>query len=222
MLWVANFGGLKWNYKFEHSQESETGQIVVDLSRHAGLINMGLQWIEDHEFLIRVVYGDKDIFRFVFLIMGKSFHVVPMIPGVSLNHENKKDSLVHYWPLSSSSSSTSSGLSHAARGSSNEGSRAYNYQPMFFHQLKLRQANAFLHMENIPRSTNAQPSACFYSATDGFYANETEANHYIRKYDLNNPENPRLPKLIRSDVQQGEELMKFAQYVFDTTDKVRV
>lgn len=234
VLWAAHFGGLKWDYKRVYAQEAETGQIAVDLSRHAGLINFGRQWMEDNEFLVRVVYGDKDVFRFVFLIMGKSFHFVPMIPGVSVDESGARDSLVHYWPVapslpsSSTLSSSSSALSRSIannkqRLKSNGGDmdKEYNYQPMFFHQLKLRHANTFLRMDNVPYSSNKQPSACFTTSGPGVYSNESEADHSIRRHDLNNPDNSRLPLHVRSNVQRGEEFMQFAQYVFDKTDKVR-
>jgi len=57
-----------------YAQEAETGQIVLNLTRHRGLLRLALHMIQDKSFFQRLFNGDKDIFRFVFLITGVPFH----------------------------------------------------------------------------------------------------------------------------------------------------
>ena len=51
--------------------------MIFDLTRHKGLISLGLRMIEDSEFLKLVFSGDKDIFRFMFLLTRQPFYFVP-------------------------------------------------------------------------------------------------------------------------------------------------
>ena len=184
VLFVANFGGLKWQNIRKYAQEAETGQMAFDLTRHRGLLDFGRKFIEDTQFLKKTVNGDKDIFRFMHLISGEPFHFIPHFPGYSFsNHE--RDCLVHFFgPASSSSSSlisssstsfSTSSLSTSSNSSfsgindnyishaiySDESLNSENYEvPMFFHQLKIRNPNAFQQILRIPPNYRNSPSGC--------------------------------------------------------------
>ena len=118
-LWAAEFGGLEWRDDRVHAQEAEAGQVALDLRRHAGLLRLGLRIIEDRAFLKRVVNGDKDIFRLVFLLAEEPFTFVPHLPGYSIPHAGAqgRDCLVHFL------------------GPPDDAYRAVS--PLFFHQVTL-------------------------------------------------------------------------------------
>ena len=87
MLWKAGFAGLKWDSHDSHIvQESETGQVALNLRRHRGLLNLGRKLYEDDEFMRQIVYGDKDIFRFMFLLTRMPFFFVPELIGNAVYH----------------------------------------------------------------------------------------------------------------------------------------
>jgi hypothetical protein len=138
VLWMAKFGGLTWDLKNrDKAQESEAGQIAYDLDRHSGLLELGRKFIEDKRFLKRVVNGDKDIFRFVHLMMGEPFSYAPHFPGYSVAEKPGygRDCLTQYWGTQ-------------------------NTSPMFFHQLKVRDPDAFLMAKRIDPSLRSHASAC--------------------------------------------------------------
>ena len=110
----------------QYAQEAETGQIVLNLTRHRGLLRLALHMIQDQAFFRRIFNGDKDIFRFVFLITGVPFHFNEQLPGVSVTENMKRDCIVHFHcekPISSGS--------------------GYDQPPLFFHQLKQRDPKSF-------------------------------------------------------------------------------
>ena len=139
VLWMAHFGGLAWASDDRNKvQESEAGQIAYDLDRHAGLLELGRKFIEDRRFLKRVVNGDKDIFRLVHMMMGEPFTYAPHFPGYSVADKPGygRDCLTQYWDGAGSTS------------------------PMFFHQLKNRDPEAFLQAKRVDPSLRNAPSAC--------------------------------------------------------------
>lgn len=83
------------HYLREHGQEAESGQLVLNLQLHKPLLSLGLHLIQDSAFFGRVFYGDKDIFRFIFLITGVPFHFMG-IPGISVDASGRQDSLLHF------------------------------------------------------------------------------------------------------------------------------
>ena len=178
VLFVANFAGLKWENKREHAQEAETGQMAFDLRRHKGLLDFGRKFIEDEEFLKKIINGDKDIFRFAHIMTGQPFYYVPHFPGYSYS-SNERDCLVHFFSPSPSPSSTSSSSASISSKSFTVNSstvpfprsllspiqtqtldRSIPEVPMFFHQLKERNPEAFAHILRIPLTHRNAPSAC--------------------------------------------------------------
>eukprot|EP01032_Pedospumella_encystans_P009120 gene9120-10767_t len=123
----------------QYAQEAETGQIVLNLTRHRGLLRLALHMIQDQAFFRRIFNGDKDIFRFVFLITGVPFHFNDQLPGVSVTESMKKDCIVHFH----SEQSTSSGSD-------------YDEPPLFFHQLKQRDPKSFSRYLLPPIHTHAE------------------------------------------------------------------
>lgn len=99
-----------------------------------GLLLMGRKFIEDTKFLKKIVNGDKDIFRLIFLLMGEPFHFVPHFPGYSFGNA-QRDCLVHFFGHGDGT-------------------------PFFFHQLKTRDPSAFKTILRLPRSMWGDPSAC--------------------------------------------------------------
>jgi len=99
VLWQAHVGGLQWKNTRTHAQEAEAGQIAFDLTRHAGLLEVGRRMIDDGRFFKHVVNGDKDIFRLVHLIAGEPFTFVNSIPGYSTASPagGGRDCLTHYF-----------------------------------------------------------------------------------------------------------------------------
>jgi len=99
VLWQAHVGGLRWENTRTHAQEAEAGQIAFDLTRHAGLLEVGRSMIDDSQFFKVVVNGDKDIFRLVHLIVGEPFTFVSSIPGYSTASPQGggRDCLTHYF-----------------------------------------------------------------------------------------------------------------------------
>jgi Mannosyltransferase putative len=159
VLFVARFGGLKWENKREYAQEAETGQMAFDLVRHKGLLDFGRRFIEDQSFFKKIINGDKDIFRFAHLITGQPFYFVPHFPGYSFSR-HERDCLVHFYTPSSSSSSTTAG-SVAQNSTLTATSIAANKEiPMFFHQLKTRNPESFSQILRIPLKYRNDPSAC--------------------------------------------------------------
>jgi hypothetical protein len=96
VFWVAKFGGKSWSNTRDVAQEAEAGQIALDMTRHAGLLEIGRKFIEDDQFLKNTVNGDKDIFRLVHIVMEEPFHYVPHLPAYSFAQE-KRDCLVHFF-----------------------------------------------------------------------------------------------------------------------------
>ena len=127
----------------QYVQEAETGQIVLNLTRHRGLLRLAMHMIQDQAFFRRIFNGDKDIFRFMFSITGVPFHFNEQLPGVSVTESMKKDCIVHYHR----EQSTSSGFD-------------YDQPPLFFHQLKQRDPKSFNRYLLPPVHTRKQASYC--------------------------------------------------------------
>lgn len=156
VLFVAHFGGLKWENKREHAQEAETGQMAFDLVRHKGLLDFGRRFIEDQTFFKKIINGDKDIFRFAHLITGQPFYFVPHFPGYSFS-EHERDCLVHFYTPSSSPTADSVAQNSTSTATSTAANREI---PMFFHQLKTRNPESFSQVLRIPLKYRNDPSAC--------------------------------------------------------------
>ena len=178
VLFMAHFAGLQWVNEREYAQEAETGQMAFDLTRHAGLIDLGRKIIEDEEFLKKVINGDKDIFRFAHIMTGVPFHFVTHFPGYSFSgHE--RDCLVHFFdplpshpssnsligeaapppnPDSNSTSTPTSSPTSAPTSTLTESKKPE--VPMFFHQLKSRNPNSFRQILRIPTEYRDSASAC--------------------------------------------------------------
>ena len=152
-VYQAKMGGLKWEDTFPLAQEAETGQIALNLRKHGALIEFAKVLME-HDFFRTVFYGDKDLFRYVFLLMEESFYFVPHYPGLSVYLSDpssvnslRVDSLIQYFPSSSSLAS----------------SRA-EFEPYFFHQLKLRNSDSFRQALVIDPNVHSRPSVCIQSS----------------------------------------------------------
>jgi Mannosyltransferase putative len=159
VLFVARFGGLKWENKREYAQEAETGQMAFDLVRHKGLLDFGRRLIEDQKFFKKIINGDKDIFRFAHLITGQPFYFVPHFPGYSFSgHE--RDCLVHFYTPSPSSTSAVADAVAQSSTSTATSTEANSEIPMFFHQLKTRNPESFSQILRIPIKYRNDPSAC--------------------------------------------------------------
>lgn len=65
--------------------EQESGQVVVDRRRHMKAMNV-MMYYAFHPQLIeamRLVWGDKDLFRFAWMKTNSSFHMIAMPPGAA-------------------------------------------------------------------------------------------------------------------------------------------
>ena len=200
VLFVAHFAGLKWVNEREYAQEAETGQMAFDLTRHAGLIDFGRKFIEDEDFLKKVINGDKDIFRFAHIMTGVPFHYVTHFPGYSFSgHE--RDCLVHFFdplpspssvqlitdttltPASNTSSDTSQTPTSASTSILSTTESRGQGVPMFFHQLKSRNPNSFRQILRIPNEYRNSPSACIIMGPlpDDSYTAKNISRGRIRK-----------------------------------------
>jgi len=194
VLWAANIGGLTWELNRNIAQEAETGQLAIDLSRHGGLLNLGLKLISDDAFFKRVVNGDKDIFRLSHLLTQTPFYYVPHIPAYSVpgaDGSGLRDCLVQYF-------------------GSEEG------KPMFFHQLKTRNPEAFMHALRAPMSVRHFASVCADSRLRT--AAGTRPISDIRETESAEMENPVLPSLVVEDLQDGKTLRDTAEQLFTKVD----
>jgi hypothetical protein len=100
VLWKAGFAGLKWDSQDSHIvQESETGQVALNLRRHRGLLNLGRKLFEDDEFVKQIVYGDKDIFRFMFLLARMPYFFVPELYGYAVLNRYGLGKIKKHFPL---------------------------------------------------------------------------------------------------------------------------
>ena len=96
ILYKHGIGGLSFENSYLYSQEAETGQLVINLNRHKGLIQLCLYYSEI-QYLYSLVNGDKDIFRLVFLMMGEPFKFVEYLPDITVANNLKRANFIHYW-----------------------------------------------------------------------------------------------------------------------------
>jgi hypothetical protein len=164
VLFAANFSDLRWSASRQFAQETEAGQMVLDLRRHRALVNMGRRMYEDRAFFHRVFNGDKDIFRFVFLLTHTPFHYVDRVPGYSVDDRGRRDCLVHYHDqnkrvrVKNVANSNNTGESGAASLWFTDSHQVS--VPLFFHQFKVRSSSAFKrYVRNMP-SLDAAPAVC--------------------------------------------------------------
>lgn len=203
VLFMAHFAGLQWVNERQYAQEAETGQMAFDLTRHAGLIDLGRKIIEDEEFLKKVINGDKDIFRFAHIMTGVPFHFVTHFPGYSFSgHE--RDCLVHFFdplpsppsstpligkatpPPSPNSNSTSTPTSSPISALTSTLTESKRLEvPMFFHQLKSRNPNSFRQILRIPTEYRDSASACIVlgPVPDDTYRTRNNSRGRMRKLE---------------------------------------
>lgn len=161
----AKMGGLKWDDTFPLAQEAETGQIVLNLRKHGALIEFAKVLME-HDFFRTVFYGDKDLFRYVFLLMEEPFYFVPHYPGLSVFLSDpssvnslRVDSLIQYFP-----SFTSASVSSTTQSNNGIPTRKPSeFEPYFFHQLKLRNPESFRKALLIAPEAHSKSSVCIQS-----------------------------------------------------------
>ena len=96
ILYKHGIGGLSFENSYSYSQEAETGQLVINLNRHKGLIQLCIYYSEI-QYLYSLVNGDKDIFRLVFLMMGEPFKFVEYLPDITVTKSFKRANFIHYW-----------------------------------------------------------------------------------------------------------------------------
>jgi hypothetical protein len=77
------FANLQWKDEPKYHQESETGQIIINLKRHKNLLYFGLFLFSDKKFFQYVFYGDKNIFKFIFFFTKMPFYFIQHYPGYS-------------------------------------------------------------------------------------------------------------------------------------------
>jgi hypothetical protein len=190
---MANFGGLQWDKLRSIAQEAEAGQIAIDIRRHGGLLEVGRQFIED-KFLNQIVNGDKDIFRLVSLIFHQQFYFIPHIPAYSINKDNKRDCLVHYF-----------------KGGDIDFDGTVQVEPFFFHQLKIRDPDAMRQVYRLPMSSRSAYSSC---ADLRHISNNNDNNN-----NLDEEDSLILPLLIHEKIQNGEDYYLFANNLYNNVDK---
>ncbi|TMW59905.1 hypothetical protein Poli38472_004974 [Pythium oligandrum] len=63
--------------------EQESGQVLIDRRRHLAAMNVMMYYAFHAELIedMRLVWGDKDLFRFAWLKTKSSFHMIQMPPG---------------------------------------------------------------------------------------------------------------------------------------------
>jgi len=200
VLWMAGFGGLTWNKERVIAQEAEAGQVAIDVRRHGGLLEVGRQFIED-KFLAQVVNGDKDIFRLVNLIFQEPFYFVPHIPGYSVNKAGMRDCLVHYFK--------SGDLDYDG---------TLETEPIFFHQLKIRDPDAMKLVYRLPMNSRTAYSTCAELRVVNNDLNNVEITN-TSSWSLDEQDSSILPPLIPEIPKKSEEYYKFAVSLYDDVDK---
>jgi len=152
ILYNHSIGGLVHDNSYSYSQEAETGQFVINLNRHKGLVQLCLYYSEI-QYLYALVNGDKDIFRLIFLMMGEPFTFVEYIPDISVAKNLKRDSLIHYWhyhEVNYHHSNTSS--SNIAAIDKDNMQMVANRTPFFIHQFKFKDPEAIKNVYTIKGS----------------------------------------------------------------------
>mgnify|MGYP006894005874 CR=1 FL=1 len=111
----------------------------------------------------------------------------------------------------------------------NQRGKGLSNSPMFYHQLKQRNAEAFGTVARISPRERLDPSACIDctipgNLTDALlfpekYVNLTSQSYVLRGTSTRSTENSK-PFLTVERVDNGDDLVRFAQHLFDTTDSV--
>ncbi|KAK1943186.1 hypothetical protein P3T76_005823 [Phytophthora citrophthora] len=66
--------------------EQESGQLLIDRKRHAGPLALVLFYgfhSPNYFTRLKLAWGDKDLFRFAWLKLGASFHIIDTLPAVA-------------------------------------------------------------------------------------------------------------------------------------------
>jgi hypothetical protein len=84
IMWelLAPFGA-KWEPRWAYGQEFESGQLVVDKKRHLIPLLVSLAFCTD-PFIQKVIFGDKDAFKFAWLTVGHNYTLVRSLPSMFL------------------------------------------------------------------------------------------------------------------------------------------
>lgn len=170
-----NSNNNSWRYLREYAQETESGQVVLNVHRHRALLLLALRLMQD-SFFSRVFYGDKDIFRYMFLLTGVPFHYLDM-PGISVDKEGRQDSLLHFhspgmtqlqppeinccnsWINNTAFSAQYAGA-NAAHCDTPDESKGMPQLPLFVHQLRKRDPGALLRFLRVPSERRHCASYC--------------------------------------------------------------
>ncbi len=157
ILYKHGIGGLSYENSFSYNQEAETGQLVINLNRHKGLIQLCLYYSEI-PYLYALGNGDKDIFRLIFLMMGEPFKFMEYLPDVSATYtdkEVKRANFIHYWHHHE----WKYNYSNFSVGDiiPNKNEHSLNRTPFFIHQLKYKDSSA---LKNIYKLSG---SSCYTS-----------------------------------------------------------
>lgn len=70
---------------FVDAFEQESGQVLVDRRRHLPALNAMMYYAVHPDLIenLRLVWGDKDLFRFAWMKTNSSFHMIAMPPGAA-------------------------------------------------------------------------------------------------------------------------------------------
>ena len=77
---VWDYTNVRWEPKWDHAQEFESGQLLVDKRRHDASLRLA-QYLSRDEFAQNILYGDKDCFKFAWLMTGAAFTLAPDPPA---------------------------------------------------------------------------------------------------------------------------------------------
>ena len=91
IMWelLAPFG-VKWKPRWSHGQEFESGQLLVDKQRHMHPLLIALAFCTD-QFIQKVIFGDKDTFKFAWLTAGHNYTLVRSLPSMFLRPAEDTD-----------------------------------------------------------------------------------------------------------------------------------
>merc|ERR1712187_97731 len=91
-MWALS--GAEWEATWPKSQEFESGAFLVDKRRHWRSLQLSL-WMTENPEVQKLVYGDKEAFKFAFLALGASFTLSSDRPTQILRKRDDKFKLYH-------------------------------------------------------------------------------------------------------------------------------
>ena len=177
--------------------------------------------------------------------MGQHFYYVPMFPGYTVDQNNRKDSIIQYWPIKhhhhqhTNDNNKNNNSNNNNNNNNNNSIEKPIFEPMFFHQLKKRDPSVFSHAVHSQYSpyTSDVTSVCILprlyqqqlttTATTA-YSIDTDNNNTpitVTNDTINNKkrvyaihQQPSL--LIKSKLIKSDYYQSFMKDIFETTDKV--